>query len=795
MKKAKKFVSLLVNRLSKENFDESEWNKVFQQAVHDLPDGALKTTLETHLEKYLTLFKKKLFDVHPDQSVAGEKSQEKGIYNEPIENLYAYNLYLQKGQALSEESISTLDPHEKRSLYLNYLAKKFDDEDETQLFRLVSEAGKPIASAEGEDRFPWLGNFRKLCLVTLNRSSSNPQTLQKLMHICLTKLGISVAECIANRKHRGGKSLRREILNLLVFFHFKNKDLNQCFDKPSYADLMASLLSLYVDLNLVLNRKVEEDFELGEHVAFVVHFLLRNSPVHYLDVILQLEAVEEMDKDVILPLFRKILSSPPAKETCAWYSKYMVAVRFAMRSLGEVNIQEILRVAQSIPAPPDFMDWLRQNHAVAVDSLPETKKFKGIHISRFLLNPAEADEELLEKLLDIMTEQHVTEKENNSSVDGENSTLHKDDQGATADQELTFFVDTTADKKTAAEMQREFQTLNEETEGLDKDESDLEVMEVDINSVILNMDSESEEDVVLLSRNGSEFGEEEDVESLTTKETVKDVIDAGLETVPDSSSDIEHTATRHVASLPDLSQHLKKIEHLQEREESPEIEIQAEIKRNPEKALELSPSPIKRRLRPHSAMKGTRKSERPKREMTKALVSMSGVEGASGLQVYDFTSDVELSPAKLRKTDTSSITRSLPDSKNEVSKLDRESISKSVTAVRTLRSRTISECSAASSKADNMDITILDYRKDLPKRHSKRTRTPVKLKEKPNDEVSKMKGSNDVIPVMEQVDKSDTGQPREETSEGHRRKSGIPPASRRNSAKYALRSSRVDGTE
>ena len=54
----------------------------------------------------------------------------------------------------------------------------------------------------------------------------------------------------------------------------------------------------------------------------------------------------------------------------------------------------------SVSAPKTYVAWLKNKDEEILDHLPETKKFKGCAITRFLLN--EATDEIRELILQVL---------------------------------------------------------------------------------------------------------------------------------------------------------------------------------------------------------------------------------------------------------------------------------------------------------------------------------------------------------------------------------------------------------
>lgn len=52
-----------------------------------------------------------------------------------------------------------------------------------------------------------------------------------------------------------------------------------------------------------------------------------------------------------------------------------------------------------VPAPKQYLDWIRSKDPSIMDEIPETKKFKGSRVTRFFLR--DASDELMEQMLDV----------------------------------------------------------------------------------------------------------------------------------------------------------------------------------------------------------------------------------------------------------------------------------------------------------------------------------------------------------------------------------------------------------
>lgn len=509
MKKAKRFVELLAAQLKDQGTQYSNKDTIseaFKDVVKGLPDSKLKRELETEFDKYVILLsgeiaKTKLENGHAkvDDTELEDIQNVETTESKASLGECAYNLYLKKGYKVNKTASGSVNGSQKKAIYLTLLAKRLPKckKDKT-LFQLAS---CETLHTDSSGKFLWLEHFNKI--LTSSVGQVTPCILQRIMMLFVQKMLPSIEECLANPKYKGLKKLKKGLFKFLYWCHFKYHQLDEKLNtKPSFEDMLSCMLSWYIDLVAVESRTVDQETDPGKHIAMVTKFLLRQSPNHCYDVVAQLDAVKEQDKDVIWPLLRVILKRHPEPLNHETYTTYMLAVRNVMSHFTEKDSQIFKETALTCPAPEEYLDFLSVKDSAILEDLPVTKKFNGIAITHFLIN--EAGDELMSHISEVVTVD-ITEEE------AEVQESEKEAEGGEIEQPL-FYLDVQGNKKMEVE--------GEQHAG-DEQGEEIVITDADIDKML--QENEEEEEDSGSVRSDVENIEDEDEAGETVADTINTI--------------------------------------------------------------------------------------------------------------------------------------------------------------------------------------------------------------------------------------------------------------------------------
>ncbi|XP_078682305.1 uncharacterized protein LOC144916795 isoform X2 [Branchiostoma floridae x Branchiostoma belcheri] len=431
-KKAERFVNRLAHKFNSDEcvtMGEAKFRSMFQTAVDDLPDNKkLKDFLVDNFDMYFNKLWRNVCGITSAHETAPGSAE------------HRYNLRAADGLRSALTWVGTLPQAEQMPHYLNLFQRWFP-------------------SVEGSDAL--LDNIISSkkddldCLVTLTQLlnlNNQAVALQKVAAAFVRRLEQAYENCLQEDLPDRAAELREIVLRFLMVLNIQ-RDPAVKWEDPGYEDLVAAFVSVYVDLSLLVTRtqlssksdgKVSE---VSQSIGNCILVWLGHSPTHILDVLLQSEAEGERDGAILTPVYRRFLHTAPSPLTHLSYIRYMCAVCKARDIIPQNSPawKSLQKAALSTPAPPSFLQWLCSSSAELMDQVPNTPKWTGSHVTKFLL--MEASQDFRENLLDLLTEGlgQSDSVETEVKVQAEKETRPGDDTDL-------FFVDISKDEGTAAQM-------------------------------------------------------------------------------------------------------------------------------------------------------------------------------------------------------------------------------------------------------------------------------------------------------------------------------------------------------
>ncbi|KAK7487953.1 hypothetical protein BaRGS_00020854, partial [Batillaria attramentaria] len=229
---------------------------------------------------------------------------------------------------------------------------------------------------------PGVEKFSKL--LALTTGSTDITVLKKIMQL-----------------HFKAKQLEQTLCGFLEECHLRRSVCDRTDDKtPLYSDLLACLLSVYLDLFLVRHGNEAVEKKERKRLCSVVSHLMAGYGVRIFDVVLQVTAASQENATCLKPLLKRILREKPDRKNNEHYLRYMLVVRMWSQLL---QLQDAVMEAHLVRAPKGFMTWLLERNPALSGELPTDRKFKGRIVTSFLLD--DADDNAHSMLLDALADQ------------------------------------------------------------------------------------------------------------------------------------------------------------------------------------------------------------------------------------------------------------------------------------------------------------------------------------------------------------------------------------------------------
>ncbi|XP_038055464.1 dentin sialophosphoprotein-like [Patiria miniata] len=339
--------------------------------------------------------------------------------------------------------------------------------------------------------------------------TSDAKVLIRTMADCLSGVILEADKVLETKDSSRLMELQGFILNFLQWAKMQHEFHGQKRDKQSqsltnFEDLMAAILSIYVDISIVLSRNNPDTAEAeGRSTLSKILLLIGQSPIQQLNLLLQVTQPSARDCRFMMPIYKQMLMAKPSVMTNEAFIKYVCAVRFSrqvLREQTEPAVQDVLRDISNVAATAEpsieFLQWLYSVAPDAYSSLPDSVKSTASLLVKYLTEQASRD--YLDKLLDIVCDEE-NESQTLSYKDGRGDqslpvTNSHANQADILETEGLFFKDTSRDEDLA-------QQVNSDPESVDALHSRLDELIEGIDQEDTSEDDENEEDVVVKPSN------------------------------------------------------------------------------------------------------------------------------------------------------------------------------------------------------------------------------------------------------------------------------------------------------
>lgn len=421
-KKALKFTKQTAIQLKdsyslRDDYDKEELKRTFIEAVKSISKKDIKTEILQNVDKYVKKLDKFLRKSQTRQHFREEKDLPE----------FVYSLYQQDGCQLQNTEGKT---EKEREILVNQIIAERIHKD-PEVLNLLDDF------PPDDENFPQLSSCHKL--LKLTSGSKHAETLRQIMLKYFRVVQTQAEDLVTEQETDRCSEMAKEIKNFVSVCHLRKQHCDQCGDekKPSYEDILTSLLSLYVELFLQSKKSGNNKNKTGRQLCGFVKYLLPWQQ-HQLDLLLQLPSVTEEDATVILPLARAILKKTEEYPEEKIYLRQVLAVRSLHSKIGDA-VDSINETMKSVSAPRKLLSWLQNQDAELLEEFPNDKKFKGTIVTKFLLE--DATEEQIERLTDIFSYNEAEDEEQSPTdeppSDETPSTKQKEDL-----EQLNFFIDT-----------------------------------------------------------------------------------------------------------------------------------------------------------------------------------------------------------------------------------------------------------------------------------------------------------------------------------------------------------------
>lgn len=377
----KKKINKIIRRVAKsakdiKNVSRKELSSAFQTAVKNLQNGDVKEAIEAQFEKYLGDFERRVL-----------QSKENGMF------------------------YHKLKPDEI------WKPPKGMSNEEAEKIRTCMIAKKLKKGVDIKRDVSMLQSYQKDPRVLMKLSSSliPLQSLKNVMDIYEGYCQNEMEKCLHSKDVQSIQRLADFTEEGLRWFSMKYRTIPGKMEKSllTYADIMAALSSIYVDLKVVLSRDMEkkEISSAARMLCGLVSAVVPDS--HKLDVLLQLAELTPDDQKFIWPYVKKSLKDFKISGDNKRFLKYNICM-VKLSKLWPEGMEEFIQSAKKIPAPSDFITWISSCNPALLESIPTDRKFTGTHVTRFMLE--DLDENLIEQFLEALTDR---KDESTETAEGE----------------------------------------------------------------------------------------------------------------------------------------------------------------------------------------------------------------------------------------------------------------------------------------------------------------------------------------------------------------------------------------
>ncbi|XP_050408944.1 muscle M-line assembly protein unc-89 [Patella vulgata] len=433
-KKSKKFLKALARKLTEDDrpIKSKTLKKKFSKAVTGLPERTLQKVLLDNFTDCLEFLKiriKKLQDksevvLSIKKNDTKDEVQEEEDEEETVDNKYnitnkehefPYNFYL------TDRSNVLTNPDSKDNTVENnfFLLKIQQEDNQNAVIKLVKEfqritQEKSIMTAL--DR-----------LLVLSSGIKDIKLVKKLLSVYLRKMQPLTEKYLEEENTNKISIVYENLHKLLYVSHMRYHSIKSAVkeEKPYYKDLVASLLSVYLDLSVFLFRNEEVKIKLSRLLYGFISFMTTDFPDQRYDVLLQLTQTQDDQVPLIFPLIQYCVETTPDNTDSQSYIKYILSVALinSLSQQVQLTFQHGIKKARTIVPPPGTERWLAEHIPELTDVDEEVD-----NLSTYLLD--NMTDSLQSKLIDslcddegIRDEDEEEEEEDNASV----QKLNKDD--------------------------------------------------------------------------------------------------------------------------------------------------------------------------------------------------------------------------------------------------------------------------------------------------------------------------------------------------------------------------------
>ncbi|RUS80692.1 hypothetical protein EGW08_011558 [Elysia chlorotica] len=166
---------------------------------------------------------------------------------------------------------------------------------------------------------------------------------------------------------------------------------------PTLYDVLPSMASLYIDLFVASNSSKEKTELLSKRLYGWLNMDLNERCLK--TALLEVSKVCPKTVAFILPLLKKILSSPPPTMSFMDYLLHFLVLR--RWSLVSKDLADLVQVNLNVEAPKGFISWLSERWRNAREHVPQDKSLKGRRVSELMCS---LDKEAVEELIDVFSQ-------------------------------------------------------------------------------------------------------------------------------------------------------------------------------------------------------------------------------------------------------------------------------------------------------------------------------------------------------------------------------------------------------
>ncbi|XP_071093094.1 nucleolar protein dao-5-like [Haliotis cracherodii] len=461
-KKAKLFTKRFAERLAKGKPKEVKKKSLLLKSIQNISKESLKRELKDNIDLYLKYLNKCLKRLSVDTPRCSQDFQ-----------------LIQTWEDC--QSVVGLTKEASRHLCTQVTLKELGSDQKDFVTTLQKYEDK--CDIKSKEMVPaWMATTKHLLA-----STRNTTIITKLMMYYLSKLQSVAEDSIANGEDVESITSNLKQFLLMAYLRSGKVQADEQEESPKRQDVLASLLSIYIDLLVYLNRNNEKK-KVSREITGLTSYLLGGDLPMRLDVLIQV--CSPVDSTHVLSLARSCLEKIPEMMDHATYLRVLLCLRKFHDS-----IPDIIENSWKLRAPLGFIDWLRDKSPEAMTQIPDDIRFKGRQITRFLLT--NLSEDLQTVLEDVLTDRQAV-----SALMPGDDLLDEDgggDQCETEAKQQLFVMDrgrTTDDRKLKQKSDGKHEKNSKSSTDLDLEEMDVETEDLETSQTV---DNTAEVEVIDLS--------------------------------------------------------------------------------------------------------------------------------------------------------------------------------------------------------------------------------------------------------------------------------------------------------